>query len=88
MFLPSKDRRKKTEQDVSRVIDIFGTLITAKKHFRIENFFFLDQAFDGVTCFLPSFDFRAFSAQACIVSALSFVAIFVISNFEFIKIES
>ena len=34
-------------------------------------FFSLDQNFDNVTCCIPSFDFRAPSAQACIVSALS-----------------
>ena len=43
------------------------------KHFTLENikFFCLDQNFDNVTCCIPSFDFRAPSAQACIVSALS-----------------
>ena len=35
------------------------------------NFFSLDQNFDNVTCCIPSFDFRAPSAQACIISALS-----------------
>ena len=45
------------------------------KHFTLENskFFCLDQNFDNVTCCIPSFDFRAPSAQACIVSALSAV---------------
>ena len=43
------------------------------KHFTLENIklLCLDQTFDNVTCCIPSFDFRAPSAQACIVSALS-----------------
>ena len=72
MFLPLKERRKKTEQDVYRAINIFVASVTERSILGLKALiFFLDQTFDGVTCFLPFFDFRAFSAQARIVSTLS-----------------
>ena len=72
MYLPSKERRKKTKQEAFDVINIFHAEIAVTKHFMIENIYSFSRSdFDGVTCCLPSFDFQTFISQACIVSALS-----------------